>query len=653
MNLEEIKGSKILIVDDNPGNLGVLFDYLSKLEFIILLAQSGEDALELVEENLPDIILLDILMPGIDGFETCRKLKSQKKTRDIPVLFISSLSEVFDKVKSFEAGGVDYITKPFQQEEVLARIKTHLNIIKLKTRLEKQNKDLQEQIEERKKAEKEAYLAKEEAESANRAKSAFLANMSHEIRTPMNAIMGFTDILDQKIIDNDQKKYLSLIRAGGNSLISLINDILDLSKIEAGKLELEYRASDICAVFEEIVNIFSHKVKEKKLELILDADPNLQVPLIFDKTRIRQILFNLVGNAIKFTEKGYIKIAAKGQNLDKKRNIMDIMISVEDTGIGIPKDQENLIFRPFEQCKGQCSSKYGGTGLGLAITKRLVKIMGGSISLKSREGRGSRFIVCIKNINIADHFDFSIENKADKSEIIFKNALIMIADDYEDNRILVKEYLSEFDLNYIEAKNGREAVEIAKSHLPDIILMDIKMPGMNGQEATRIIKADNLTKDIPIVAVTALAMKNSEKELNNLCDGYLKKPVKKGDLIFELSKFLDHSIKDSLVNSSSQEKLQNNSDHEFQPDVLENMSELKAILESKLEICNEIAEILTINDIDDFANQMLDLGTRYKYKPLLQWSDRLLSQTMMFDMEAIPETLGEFSKIVKQVQDLI
>jgi len=396
MNLKDIKGSKILIVDDNPGNLGVLFEYLSRSDFKVLVAQSGEDALELVKENMPDIILLDILMPGIDGFETCRKLKADSKTIDIPILFVSSLSETVDKIKGFEAGGVDYITNPFQQEEVLARIATHLNIRNLKNQLEKQNKDLQKEIALRKKAE-------ESAESANRAKSSFLANMSHEIRTPMNSIMGFTDILEQKLIDKDHKKYLSLIRAGGKSLLALINDILDLSKIEAGKMGIEYKAADICAVFEEIKNIFSYKTKEKELDFILETDPNLHSPLFFDETRIRQVLLNLVGNAVKFTESGYVKITVKGSQPDRKQNIMDIIFSVEDTGIGIPQDQRELIFEPFEQQKGQSSSKYGGTGLGLAITKRLVEMMEGTISVESMEGRGSIFTVTIKNIRIADH----------------------------------------------------------------------------------------------------------------------------------------------------------------------------------------------------------------------------------------------------------
>ncbi|MDM8536640.1 response regulator [Desulfobacterales bacterium HSG17] len=659
MNLNDIKGSKILIVDDNPGNLGVLFDYLSKLEFIILVAQTGEDALELVGENMPDIILLDILMPGIDGFETCQRLKATNKTWDIPVLFISSLSETIDKVKGFEAGGVDYITKPFQQEEVLARIKTHLNLRNLKNQLKKQNENLLQEIGERKKAEKESRIAKEDAESASRAKSAFLANMSHEIRTPMNAIMGFTDILEQKIVDKEQKQYLSLIRAGGKSLLSLINDILDLSKIEAGKLEPEYTAADICAVLEDIKNIFSYKIKEKKLDFILETDPNLQTPLFFDETRIRQILLNLVGNAIKFTESGYVKLIVKGRRPNTKTNMTDIIFSVEDTGIGIPEDQRELIFKPFEQQKGQCNSKYGGTGLGLSITKRLVEIMGGTISVDGRQDMGSIFSVSIKNIRIAGQCILPEKKNLEKNNndadlIIFDKALIMIADDFVDNRMLLMEYLKKFHFRFIEAENGREAVEMAKSHLPDLILMDIRMPIIDGRDAARILKNFDKTKNIPVIAVTASAMKASEKEINSLCDGYLKKPVSKTDLIFEISKFLKYSINNSdRVDEESREKTKQSTGNIIHPETLKRLPELHKILKEMIVFHKNISEILTINDIDDFANQMINLGAEYKYDYLAEWGKQLVFQAGMFDMEAISETLKQFHDIIKNIKDLI
>lgn len=525
MNISEIQGSVILIVDDNPTNLGTLFDYLSKFNFTILVAQSGEDVLELVRENTPDIILLDILMPGMDGFETCLRLKADEKTKDIPVLFVSSLSETVDKVRGFEAGGIDYITKPFHQEEVLARVSTHLNVHKLRKELQEKNIRLQEEIIERERAEKalrkseekyrilveaaddsillldmefrllfanmtyytslgyekerdmapewlsqihsddvpmvkkkraelletgrteneyrirhrkghwvcrsaksvviydedkkpEAILAiirdisdrkqmeeelrraKESAESANKAKSEFLANMSHDIRTPMNAILGFTELLEGKIQDPQQKHYLSAIKAGGKTLLGLINDILDLSKIEAGKLNLEYSPVSLASVFNETEQMFSHKIAEKGLDFIVETSPNFPETILLDEIRLRQILMNLVGNAVKFTESGYIKLYAS-HHAYEDRNTPDIIFSVEDTGIGIPGDQRESIFGAFEQQQGQSHARFGGTGLGLAITKQLVEMMGGEIYVNGEVGKGSTFHINFRNVALS------------------------------------------------------------------------------------------------------------------------------------------------------------------------------------------------------------------------------------------------------------
>lgn len=259
-------------------------------------------------------------------------------------------------------------------------------------RLRKNMEDLQ-------KRQSEIIAAKEAAETANRAKSEFIANMSHEIRTPMNAILGFTRILAEQITDEKYQKYFSYVLSSGNSLLTLINDILDLSKIEAGKINIEYRYFNIQSLIQEMQNIFLPKTEEIGLDFIVDIDPNLPEWIYLDEVRLRQVLFNLIGNAVKFTEFGYVKFML--DVTDKKDgNFLDIVFIVEDTGIGIPEDQYDNIFGAFEQQKGQSHAKYGGTGLGLAITRRLVEMMKGRITLESQVNQGSRFIVEIKDISV-------------------------------------------------------------------------------------------------------------------------------------------------------------------------------------------------------------------------------------------------------------
>lgn len=305
MNKDHIRKATILIVDDTPENLGVLYEYLAGIGFTVLVAQSGEDALELLEETIPDIILMDILMPGIDGFETCRRIKKIDALKDIPLLFVSSLSDTVDKVRGFQAGGVDYISKPIQQEETLARITTHLNLYILKKELKEKNKLLEIEIKERKRAEK-------ASEIANQAKSEFLAHMSHEFRTPLNGILGYAQILKRdRNLNESQKKGINIIERSGNHLLNLINEMLDLSKIEAQKMELsisDLNLMDFLNVMVEMVHIHAQK---KSLSFKFIKSDNLPSCVLADEKRLSQILLNILSNAVKYTEQGGIVFLVK------------------------------------------------------------------------------------------------------------------------------------------------------------------------------------------------------------------------------------------------------------------------------------------------------------------------------------------------------
>jgi len=498
-----------------------------------------------------------------------------------------------------------------------------------------------------------AELAAHTAEAANRSKSTFLANMSHEIRTPMNAILGFTEILQRLVADVQQKSYLDSIQTSGKSLLTLINDILDLSKVEAGKLELEYRPTDSRALFREMETIFSQRVSQKNLNFQVDISPDLPPALILDETRFRQVLINLIGNAVKFTDSGGVKLTASGIRQDADR--ADISFSVEDTGIGIPPDQQDVIFGAFEQREGQSVNEYGGTGLGLAITKRLVGMMGGEITVKSEVGKGSAFHVILKNVEIAADDTLTGENPTtlDIDALTFSPATVLVADDVAVNRDLVKGYLDGYGLTLVEAENGQEAIERVHQASPDLILMDIKMPVLDGYTATRRLKADPAYSEIPIIAFTASAMRETEEELSQVCDGFLKKPLSQVELLAELTRFLRHSLIDEEAVAT--EPTDPGDSPEGVPGEIapEKLPEFIEQLESHRSAWETASDTLTINEVEEFAVGIQKLGEENGYPPLSTWAEELQNQVMTFDMAAMEQTLAGFPTHIEELKSKI
>jgi signal transduction histidine kinase/ligand-binding sensor domain-containing protein/CheY-like chemotaxis protein len=381
--------------------------------------------------------------------------------------------------------------------------------------------------------------AKEVAEKANRAKSEFLANMSHEIRTPMNAILGFTELLDSGISDKIHKEFLEAISSSGETLLEIINDILDLSRIEAGRMELEYEAVNLPTILNEVKNIFSNKVKEKGLDFIFEEGPGIPGSLFLDSLRLRQVFFNLVGNAIKFTGRGYIKVSAFKIGMGEESGTVDIGFAVKDTGIGIPEEEQQSVFEAFKQQEGQSTVKYGGTGLGLTITRRLVEMMDGTITVQSEQGKGSTFTVMLKNVVTPTLYRETGKSAGDEEGLTFEKATILVVDDNKLNRTLLIQFLSAYDFDILEAVNGKQALEITRAKRPDLVLMDVFMPVMDGCEATRAIKKDKELKDIPVVIITASALKEQEPGIKKAgADGHLNKPVRRLRLINEIKRFL-------------------------------------------------------------------------------------------------------------------
>jgi len=389
--------------------------------------------------------------------------------------------------------------------------------------------------------ERELREATEAAEAANRAKSEFLANMSHEIRTPLNAVIGFAELLHASVKDPSLQGYTENIRAAGRSLLTLIGDILDLSKIEAGRLDIRLEPMEPGPMLRELRTIFELKAREKGLALELDLDPTLPAVLLLDSVRVRQVLVNLLGNALKFTHEGRVRMSARGLPPSGPGDL-DLVLEVQDTGIGIPAEAHARIFDPFRQQQGQSTRLYGGTGLGLSISLRLAQLMGGSIELESEPGKGSTFRLRLPDIQVpllpartpcADH--------AFQDPLLprFRRNCVLVVDDVGSNRLLVAECLRQVNLETLEAHDGREALERVAQQAPALVIMDIQMPEMDGIQAMQALKADEATRGIPVVAYTASSKALNPAEFLELgFDGFLVKPISIETLMRELARHL-------------------------------------------------------------------------------------------------------------------
>ena len=492
-----------------------------------------------------------------------------------------------------------------------------------------------------------AEAAQQAAESANRSKSAFLANMSHEIRTPMNAILGFTEILNSSVTNPQHKDYVTSIQASGKTLLSLINDILDLSKVESGKLDLESRPADVHAVFRDLERLFGRRTQEKGIRLEIDIDDSLPPVLVIDEVRLRQIFVNLVSNAVKFTDHGHVRIHASASVEADGR--VTIEARVEDTGQGIPADQHERIFGLFEQQEGQSINEYGGTGLGLAITRQLVQLMNGTVNLVSEPGKGSTFTIMLKDIEVAaaGALEFARPEGVDVDDYLFEVATVLVADDVPANRGLVKGFLSNFPFQLIEVENGEEAMAAVHRHRPDVVLMDIKMPVLDGFTASRRLKADVSVRDTPIVALTASVMRESDEEIAQVCDGLLANPVTRAQLVEELARFLPHEIRQrevEEVDSSAEGTAE-----ELTSEQRARLPELRVALEAARPDWEVLRETLTINEVEDFAMEAQRLATEYDYRPLKSWGEKVASQATTFDMDGLAASMPEFLDLIDQL----
>ncbi len=490
-------------------------------------------------------------------------------------------------------------------------------------------------------SELELLQAKEKAETLNKAKSAFFANMSHEIRTPLNAIVGFSELLINKVNDDILNGYVNPIVNSSRTLLNLINNVLDLSKLEANKFDLFLEEVTLPTEIYEICKVFNLQAEKKGLAFHIFENSSIPELVLIDKLRLKQVLINLLSNAVKFTQKGYIQVRYFFENVSEYHG--DLVIKVSDSGIGISEDQIKDIFEDYKQDNTLYNRNFESTGLGLSIVKRLVNLMNGVVLLDSTLGNGSTFTIKIPHLQILEqNISLPKEVLLLPNSVEFNSSRVLVVDDLEMDRRLIRNILEPYKLEIKEAVNGQNAIAILKDFTPDIILMDLKMPILNGIVSAQIIKTNSEYSKIPIIAITASDNKELLAESNEYFSGLLKKPIDIKELLVVLTWYLNYKKVNSLRKKN---KL---SDIEFDENYRDQL--VNDLLANVLPLIAEIKELHSSDKIKHLIFLLEKIAIDNNVNYLKEISTNLSTSFRHYDFEAIDVNLELISDFIKRIR---
>jgi len=512
----------VLVVDDNVTNRVLCRGALKGTGFLVCEAADGCLALAEVERRRPDVILMDVMMPNMDGLECTRRLKASDATKDIPIIIVSARTDAEDIVQGLEAGADEYLGKPIRVAELKVRLQGVLRFYRNQKEIIRAreaiaaSRALEDELAERRRMEAALRDAKDAAEAANQAKSEFLATMSHELRTPLNGVIGMTELLLRTDLNEQQRRYASVAKHSGDTLLCLINDILDFSKIEAGKIELEVVEFDLQDAITCTVSTFEERARAKKLTLAGAIHPCASLRVVGDPGRLQQILMNLTNNALKFTDQGRITLRAVIE--EESHSDVTVRFTVDDTGVGIPAAGLERLFRSFSQADASTTRRYGGTGLGLAICKKLVEMMGGTIGVSTEPGLGSTFWFTVRFQRAVGQSD----RRTPKQQDLRQLRILSAGGNSVDQEILFGQ-LDDCGIRIDTYTDGKVALaamrNAAQEGIPyGLAILETHLSGLSGLELARTIKDDAALRDTVLILMSSAATSGDVDELRN--DGF-------------------------------------------------------------------------------------------------------------------------------------